>query len=312
MTGELLAMRRAALGAPIAEYARLVDRARVNSGGKATSAAAANPVTATSIYGTQVTAGAAHTKGTPWTELVASTSFAAETLIVTLHETVAASNTNTGMLLDIGIGASTAETPLVPDLLCGFSISNASGIAGAIGRTFIVPIGVAAGSRLSARIQGHTASDTTTVGLRYRAMGFVDAPGRTVTAIGVSSSGATTGTVPTTAGSTNTKAAWTDLIAATTADYRYLMVAMQSSAVSSTVAADGLVDIGVDTTGGTSFTVICPDIPYMTTTAETFAYNGCELPYKASIPAGSRLAVRYQCSSTNTSARPAVAVYGIT
>lgn len=313
MTGEMLAMRRAAVGAPVSEYSRLVDRARVNSGGRGMSVATANAVTASSTMGVQLTAGAQHVKGTPWTQLVASTSFAAETLIITLHEATNTNAANTGMLLDIGIGASSAETVLVPDLLCGFGVATSSAVAGIIGQqTFIIPIAIPAGSRLSGRIQGHTASDTITVGLQYRASGFCDAPGVAITAHGVTSSGATTGTAPTTVGSTNTKGSWTDLVTATTATYRYLLVTMQGPATTTTTAADGLVDIGVDTSGGTSYSVIIPDLPYGMTSNEAFVYKGAELPFKVSLPVGTRIACRYQSSSTNANGKPVVAVYGVT
>jgi hypothetical protein len=243
-------------------------------------------------------------------QLVASTSFAAETLVITLHEVVAGATANTGMLLDIGIGAAASETVLIPDLLVGQSVASASGVTGVIGGTIIVPIAVAAGTRISARIQGHTASDTLTVGLQYRASGFADTPGVACTAIGVNSSGASTGTVPTAAGSVNTKGDWTELISSTAAPYRYLVVTMQLTSTTVITAADGLVDIGIG--AAASEVVIIPDIPYISTGNEQFKFVGCELPFKVSIPAGTRLACRYQATSTGAAARPVIAVCGVT
>lgn len=85
----------------------------------------------------------AHTKGA-WTQLIASTALNADVLILSVA--CAAANTNTAALIDIGIGASGAESVVIPDLAVG----------GADGNGFwyiILPIKIPSGSRIAARSQ---------------------------------------------------------------------------------------------------------------------------------------------------------------
>ena len=102
--------------------------------------------------------GDAHTKSTSPTQLIASTTFDAVLVVVTISTSQAA-NTNTSTLTDIMIGASTEEAVIIPDLLSGFA-----GGAGVIGGTrhFIFPLRVPSGSRISARSQSVSGSSTST------------------------------------------------------------------------------------------------------------------------------------------------------
>ena len=91
-----------------------------------------------------VTANAsAHTKGA-WTQMVASTAANADVLI--LNVLSALGNTNTAALIDVGIGASGAETVVIPNLAVGGADGN--------GFWYItLPVKIPAGSRLAARSQ---------------------------------------------------------------------------------------------------------------------------------------------------------------
>ena len=110
--------------------------------------------------GTLVTAGStAHTKGTTWDELIASTSAAAEGIYIKVVD-VGVSNTATSMLMDIGTGGSGSETVLLPDLLVGYAGPDQT-----MGRTYFFPVAIPSGTRISARCQALIASDTARVAI---------------------------------------------------------------------------------------------------------------------------------------------------
>lgn len=110
------------------------------------------------VFETTVTASAStHTKGM-WTQLVASVSF--DVLAFDINaDNVAASATNTSMLLDVGIGGAGSEVVLVANILCGGNAIDSS-------RAAHFPIFIPSGTRISARIQAAIGSDTTEVSMR--------------------------------------------------------------------------------------------------------------------------------------------------
>jgi hypothetical protein len=104
--------------------------------------------------------------------LVASTSADASYLVIDVGG-IAAVSTDTATLLDIGTGASGSETALIQNVAVG-SASRGTGI----GFVFGVPIKIASGTRLSARIQSVVAGGKTgTVIVRTFDMGdYAHAP----------------------------------------------------------------------------------------------------------------------------------------
>jgi hypothetical protein len=112
-----------------------------------------------------VTANAsAHVKGA-WTELIASTSANASAIYV--EASFVSNGFDTSCLLDIGTGASGSETALISNIAVGGSRSTAS--VGAY--YFVIPIQVASGTRISARIQHITGSATGTTLVEARDYG---------------------------------------------------------------------------------------------------------------------------------------------
>ena len=89
----------------------------------------------------------AHTKGS-WTQLIASTSENSSLLVVdyTGHTV----NTDTATLLDIGTGASGSETAIIENVAIG---GGANRQANRPTSFFAVPIRIASGQRIAARIQ---------------------------------------------------------------------------------------------------------------------------------------------------------------
>lgn len=255
--------------------------------------------TASSTAGAAVVASATpNTKGV-YTELIASTAFEAQTLIVNTLTTITTSTVATGTLLDIAVGGSGSEVVLISDIPIGFRASN---------QQFICPILVPSGSRISARIQGQVISQSVTVNVILRQHGDHSAPPTTATTYGVSSS-LSTGAALTAAVSVNTKSAYTELTSSTGSAFTRLLVCISGNTANAT-AATGLMDIA--TGAAASEVVIIPDIYYEVTAAEFWTPFGISLPFTVSIPAGTRLSARYQATATATGARPAPAVIGFT
>lgn len=109
------------------------------------------------VWGTTVTAAAAlHTKGV-YSQLIASTNFDWNGFWLGVANT-GLSATQTDMLLDIAIGGAASEQVLLPNLLCGWrGTQNLSPMM------IFVPIFIARGTRIAARLQSLISSDTADV-----------------------------------------------------------------------------------------------------------------------------------------------------
>lgn len=179
-----------------------------------------NPVSeATSI--TVTANNAAHTKGS-WTELVSSTS-ADATFIVVEVVGVASSTVDSATLLDIGIGASGSETDLIPNV----AIGGAANIGGGLARfAFQVPIKIASGTRISARIQSVVAgppAKTAVVSIwTFNMSDFAYAP----TAVDVIGTSTATSTGTAMSGSSGT---WVQITASTSNDYKAVVLVPSTS-----------------------------------------------------------------------------------
>lgn len=178
----------------------------------------------TSSAGTTITASStAHTKG-GWTQLIASTGARSLGILVALDNTAVA-NSNTSMLLDIGIGASGSETVLIPDLAAGYVLNeNISNTFAA----YYFPLFIPAGSRLAARSQAQIASDTVAcrIHLFQRPTGFGGWVGTRVTAYGVDSANSR-GTVV--SAGNNTYGTAVSLSASTTNPIRMMQLGFQGA-----------------------------------------------------------------------------------
>lgn len=140
--------------------------------------------------------GTAHTKG-GWTQLVATAPFDVMGFTIGTDRTDV-SNTNTAILLDIGIGASSSEIVLVADILAGGSCL-ALKTTRAAGPAYF-PVYIASGTRISARLQGAVTTETADVTLMlygggswqqqsFQAVDTLGANGATSTGVSLASSG---------------------------------------------------------------------------------------------------------------------------
>lgn len=263
--------------------------------------------------GTTVTSSAtAHTKGS-WVQLDAATGFDASLLILD----IAVQFQDTLYLIDIGIGASGSEQVLIPNLL----VSQSTMVIPRL----VLPIAIPAGSRISARSQDNFGSSVSFISGMLLAGGFVNpASFNTITAYGPNI--ATSNGVTADAGATaNTKGSWAQITASTTRDMRGLILSGIRAVPGTAMAADyaNLVDIGVGASG--SEQVLIPNIVFQASIT-TGGASGSPLvlsglgtlfprfipPIPCDIPAGSRLAVRQQSTTTNATDRTsAYAIYGL-
>lgn len=249
--------------------------------------------------GTTVAASAStNTKGS-WVELAASTAAEASWIEVV----IASNSAGARYLIDIGIGAAASEVVLLANL----HFENAT--AGNSGASYRFPVAIAAGSRVSARIQCSTGSAT----IRMHAIlgtgdpGSLSAPGSVATYGADTSDSGLTQIDP--GGSAGTDSAWVQLTASTSADIRWLVLSVaHNAAATTTTFIRWLIDIG--TGGSGSETVVVADIGALSGPGED-SPNPRTVAFPIHLAAGTRIAVRARCSGTNATDRLLdVAVYG--
>jgi hypothetical protein len=245
---------------------------------------------AAASIGTSLTCGVANTKGA-WTELEAATEHDASWALVRIVDPSAGTH---DYLVDIGIGAAAAETVVIPNVpLCYRS-------GGAEPHSFLIPVAIPAGSRVAARAQSSAVSPTLKVEVLLFGGGFKQsAVPSLVTAYGVdlTDSG---GTSVDPGGVAHTKGAWTEITAATVQDAIWLALGVGNQRNASRVLAHWLVDIAVGAAAAEQ--VIVPDI--LIQAGSTVPLIGpTTIPLPVSVPVGSRLAVRAQCSIIDASDR---------
>jgi hypothetical protein len=251
------------------------------SGGTLTAASVDTSTSAGAVAA--VASATPHTKGS-WTEVIASTASAAQSVILSLRDQIAANGADTGVLLDLGIGAAASETVLVADLALGSGLSSAA---------YELPIRVPSGSRLAVRAQSTVASKAVAASVLLRdTRGWEPAPRCSVATTYGANTGTSAGVPVTAPGANNTKGAWTEITSSTTRRARYLLP-MLALADSSVVAANGLVDIGIGGSGSES--VLISNVPAKwDNLLESLAYPTVPLP--VNLAPGVRLSARIQKS----------------
>lgn len=174
----------------------------------------------------------AHTKGA-WTQLIASTASNADVLILSVACAVA--STDTAALIDIGIGASGAESVVIPNLAVGGTDGN--------GFWFIIlPIKIPSGSRIAARSQSvRTGGVNIPVRVTLqKSLNYDQAP------VALDVIGTSTATSEGTA--TVTDNTYVELISSTTKIYSSVVVVPSLTSIS-TGNANPLIDLAVGSSG---------------------------------------------------------------
>lgn len=240
-------------------------------------------------YGNTVTSGSANTKGS-WVELVASTAFDADQLLITLGQ----SNAICSGLVDVAIGASGSEQIIVANILCAGSPRMAT--------SFHLPLGVPAGSRIAARVADTDGAQAFQVRVNLIRAGLWANPSSgSIVTLGANT--ADSGGVAVDPGSTiNTYGSWSQ-VTASTSDYIAALAVRIGGADNAAPADSALgfyLDIGVG--GAGSEVAIYEGLPFGSQSAGWYGGNPA-VWFPAGIPAGSRLAARARSNVTDATDR---------
>ena len=268
----------------------LSDACRHAMGGQLTSTSLLTAVTASS------TANAAGN----WSSFYTATPFPASIIRAHIGKTglaISGSNTQTLLSISTGVSGSEAASMIVQDIAIGGALSYA---------VWDIPVSVPVGSRLTMSIRSAIASKSITMGMMLIGGGSTIESGYKAVTYGAvtTSSKGTTLTTPT---SLNVPAAWTVITAATTSPIRWLLVGVAAPNTTTAVTADCLIDIGVGSSGVEAL-LITNLACAISTNSAICAYP---LLFPVSVPVGSRLVARYQCTSISTTATPSITLTGI-
>lgn len=250
----------------------------------------------TSSRGTTITASASvDTKGTV-VQLVAATEFDASWVLIQFPRVVNAFN----FLCDLMIGAST-EQVIIPDIYVWTRNANGGG------PSYIFPVFIPKGSRLSARCQSGTGSGSFDMAVTLISGTMIGggAPPAMVSAYGAVS--ASVGTLVDSSGTANTDGSWTEITAATDRAHNWLAVAARLGDGALTAATEWRASIGI---GAATEAVLIPDLHYAAdiTLDMSMTYVYC-LP--VFIPSGSRLTAKIRSNVTTAGDKAAnIKLYG--
>lgn len=241
--------------------------------------------------GTVVTSNAsANTKGT-WTELLAATAYEANSFYIFLR----GSTGSYDVMYDIGIGAAASEQVVVPNLtFTAIALRVAAGV--------YIPLRVPKGSRISIRGQISSGSSQTCAlfTIYLIATSLLNGEGFS-RAVNMGANTADSGGTSVDPGGTiNTKGSYSQLSAATVIEIGWLVICITGQANTATTTNVGLVDIAIG--GAGSEQVIIANLAYCVDAAIDSPepqYYG----FPVSIPKGSRVAARAQCSTNDATDR---------
>jgi hypothetical protein len=241
--------------------------------------------TATSL-GTTITASATQNSKGSWTS-IGQTTFEWNSFIISVCN-IAASN----KVFDIGISDDNTNWWIIaPDLKVP-GLKYADFI-----EEFTMPLRVPAGKYIGARCAASTASHTLDIGLVGSHSSMMGMPGYS-RAVSLYTVGTSRGVAIDPGATTNTKGPWTELIASTPTNVDSIIVMQgQNADVNRTATARMLMDIGIGASGQ-EFAIVPNLFSYWTTTSDGPTMNWG--PITVSIPAGSRISARAQCTD-NTS-----------
>lgn len=252
---------------------------------------AACGATAASTLGTTVTAaGSANTKGS-YAQLIATTPFAATGIMLSVFRMSA---NNGRFLVDIAVGAGGSEVVIVADLSVGGTGSN-----GLYQNHVWIPLAVPAGVRLSARCQCSTASRTIQVMAHLTGQGMMPgAPCQKARHYGADTS-ATRHTQVDPGATINTKGAYAQIVASTDMPCSWLFLDFGSFG-GATTDLSWLADLAVG--AAAAEVVVIPNLSFSCETAVDGA-GAWWYAFPFSIPAGTRVSCRAQCTVNTATER---------
>jgi hypothetical protein len=234
-------------------------------------------------------AAGANTKGS-YVEVAASTAFESN------RSVIAAQATNSGgvrHLLDIATGAAASESVIIPDILIEGAMNTSE--SAAAGYPF--PCAIAASTRIAARSQGSTGSTGVRIAITLMAAGGV--PGiATFTNYG-SNTGDSGGVTVDPGGTANTKGAYAQITASTSAVVQWLIVMFGYGGNTAPNNSRWAVDVA--TGAAASEVVLIPDLRTSGHPANA-AHPAC-YELMTYIAASTRIACRSSCSINDATDR---------
>lgn len=239
------------------------------------------------LYGATLTASASANTVGAYVELVASLPADIKGIYVS---TTGTSIANLRFLINLATGAAASEVVVVANLPVG---SNT--VVGANMLGVYIPIALAAGARLSANCQCQSGTSRT-IGLVIQT---VSASGSAVPVTYGAVTASTQGTVVDPGATPDTKGAYVQLTAATSADLDYLIV-LVTLGVNSAMS-DGSFSLDLATGAALSETIILPDLTFVTTTSEQC--TPCVWAFPIDVPSGTRLSARAASTITDATDR---------
>lgn len=244
-----------------------------------------------SSLGTLLTApGSLNTKSANYTDLIAATTMPITELWIECQPSGVA---GAQALIDIAVGAGGSEVIIVPDI----AVNSGTGFSTQLVR---VPVSIPVTSRVSARWQRTSASLT----MRVSVKGFTPmVPTRrsTIRAFGVTAA-TSRGTSIDPGATINTKpATYTTLSAALTIPVKWIMFHIGNQ--SNTARTDAAYLLDIATGAAASEQIIIPDLFFWIDDVADEPANPWLGPFPVSIPIGTRLSARAQCSINDATDR---------
>ena len=235
-------------------------------------------VTGTS-RGTTLTGGSANTKGA-WVELSAATPIAASGFTLNLNRPAVVEGC---YMVDVGIGAGGAEQVILSNIAIDLGSPNP-------GDAVFVPLAIAAGTRVAARMQADGGSATLQAQIFLHAGSFVSYIGLTrATTYGADTATSSGTQLP--FGTANTKGAYAQLTAATTNPIRQLLLLMGLRSAAITTSASALIDVAV---GAAASEVVIVENVSVFGSSNGDKYQPISVLIPISVNSGQRLTARAQ------------------
>ena len=244
-------------------------------------------LTITAMAGDTVTADSTiHTKGA-WQELVAVSAEDCDGFIVAVQD-VAANNTNTAALIEIGVGAVSSEVVVAGNLNMGHA--RLSGLRTIGPRMFWCPVKIASGARVSVRMQSVIVSHTASVLIWLIQLEKHVAGASSAIAYGASTSDSR-GTVVSPGDPANTWGPWTEIGAGTSEDHNLFTFGWANQGDASVQSNTLVFQFGH---GGTTTpaTIVEALMMWGCSTADDASGPWPTVPIFADVPSGDRLWVR--------------------
>lgn len=231
---------------------------------------------------TLTVASGANLKG-PWVEILSLVPFNARGILVHAH---LFTTTNRTILLDIGIGASGSEIPLINNIFTSIG-------GNATCQNFYFPIEIPQNTRISGRFQANNTSITRAFSVTLFSCGFLPSVGHNrIITMGADTTDS--GGTAVASGASNSKGSWTQITAGVNRDIHELWIATGHSGGDFTIGTTSryFIDVGIGPAGAER--IIIPNIlQVLTTNGEGHISHGSFM-YPVHIPANTRIAIRSQ------------------